>query len=171
MRENLTLAEIETALRANLIACMDEYGVKDVPVLQHFDYLKKGRRDTAIYFSVLNPIKVGSSHRRYTIDGDDAGHEELQHMQADAQIMVVADDDPLELVLTVSSVLGSLPFIEKMRDSGIGVQAISGFTTLPVKDDHDNYTLESSATLPITFNRLVAPKTGVVEVEVEVLSF
>lgn len=163
MRENLTQAEIEIAFRSTLIQCMSEYG-EDVPVLQHYDYLKKGRLGRAVYFTLMNPLNIGYSSRKYNPDqGGLVGHTEHQHMQADVSVTVVADDDPLELALMTKTVMGSLPFVERMREAGLGTQATSNMVTLDVKDDHDNFTKECSFTMPITFNRSLAPATPTVE--------
>lgn len=164
MRENLTQAEIERAFRAALLSCMGEYGRADVPVLQHYDYLKKGRRDEAVYFTVLNPQRLGYAHRSYSPALGLAGHKEHQHMQVDIAVTVISDDDPLELAMLVTTVAGSLPFIERMRAEGLGVQATSNMTTVHAKDDRDNYALECSFSIPVTFNRSVAPVTPSIEV-------
>lgn len=163
MRQDMTQADIEIAFRSSLLDCMTDYGADGVPVLQHYDYLKKGRRSEAVYFTLQNPVKVGNSYRKYDPNNGHAGHTERQHWQADISVTVVADEDAQDLALTVFGIMGSLPFIELMRAAGVGVQGSPSITTIPAKDDHDNWAYECSGVLPITFNRESKPNTPTVE--------
>lgn len=168
MYSDLKINDVERAFRLALIFAMDEYGESSAPVLQHYDYMKKGRKDTAVYFTVLNPRKVGNAFRRYDVQDADpglAGHEEWQHIEADIHITIVSDKDPLDLAIRVGLILGSLPFIEAMRGKGIGVQSVSNMSTVHVQDDKDNFALECSFRLPVTFNSKIFPLTKGAEIE------
>ncbi|MFX4243455.1 hypothetical protein ACOL22_11860, partial [Aliarcobacter butzleri] len=50
-------ANIETIFRTNFLNCMNDYGIENIPLLQHYDYVKKGKRDIAVYFTIQNPKK------------------------------------------------------------------------------------------------------------------
>ena len=41
-QKNLTQANIETIFRTNFLNCMNDYGLENIPLLQHYDYVKKG---------------------------------------------------------------------------------------------------------------------------------
>ncbi|MFV7791249.1 phage gateway protein [Aliarcobacter lanthieri] len=161
---NLTQANIETIFRTNFLNCMNDYGIENIPLLQHYDYVKKGKRDIAVYFTIQNPKKIGNAYRTYNIQDDKANHRELQHYEATIQITTISDEDktgiaPLDLAMTTSDIVGSLPFIEAMRKQGVGVQSATDIKTNNVLDESDNFVLECSLSFQITFNRELKPNT------------
>ncbi|RBQ30671.1 hypothetical protein CRU92_10885 [Arcobacter sp. FW59] len=163
-KENLTQANIETIFRSNFLSCMNDYGIEDIPVLQHYDYVKKGKRDIAVYFTIQNPRKVGNAYRTYKTEDDKANHREHQHYEATVQITTISDEDktniaPLDLALTSSNIVGSLPFIEAMRKQGIGIQAVTDVRTNNVLDEAENFVLECNFSFQITFNKELKPNT------------
>ena len=165
MRATMTQADIEVAFKRHIGASMRGYGIYDLPILQHFDYLKKGRKDFALYFTVQNPRRVANAHRSYDpVSADDAGHVESQHFEADVSITCLSEEEktgvaPLDLAMTAAQAVGSLPFVEAMRADGLGVQACSNIPTVHANDDPDNFALECSFSFPITFSRHIMPLT------------
>ena len=161
---NLTQANIETIFRTNFLNCMSDYGLENIPLLQHYDYVKKGKRDAAVYFTIQNPRKVGNAYRTYNVKDDKANHKEQQHYEATIQLTTISDEDkteiaPLDLAMITSNVIGSLPFIEAMRKQGIGIQSSTDIRTNNVLDESDNFVLECSLDFKITFNRELKPNT------------
>lgn len=164
---NLTQSQIETIFRTTFLNCMNDYGIKDIPLLQHYDYVKKGKRDVAVYFTIQNPKKVGNAYRTYNVKDDKANHRELQHYEATIQLTTISDEDktniaPLDLAMITSNIIGSLPFIEAMRKQGIGIQTATDIRTNNVLDEADNFVLECSLDFKITFNREIKPNTKVI---------
>ena len=158
---NLTQANIEKIFRTNFLNCMNDYGLENIPLLQHYDYVKKGKRDVAVYFTIQNPRKVGNAYRTYNVEDDKANHKEQQHYEATIQLTTISDEDkteiaPLDLAMITSNIIGSLPFIEAMRKQGIGVQSATDIKTNNVLDEADNFVLECSLSFQITFNRELA---------------
>ena len=166
-QKNLTQANIETIFRTNFLNCMNDYGLKDIPLLQHYDYVKKGKRDVAVYFTIQNPRKIGNAYRTYNVKDGKANHKEQQHYEATIQLTMISDEDkteiaPLDLAMITSDIIGSLPFIEAMRKQGIGIQTATDIRTNNVLDESDNFVLECSLDFKITFNRELKPNTKVI---------
>ena len=166
-QKNLTQANIETIFKTNFLNCMNDYGLENIPLLQHYDYVKKGKRDVAVYFTIQNPRKVGNAYRTYNVEDNKANHKEQQHYEATIQLTTISDEDkteiaPLDLAMITSNVIGSLPFIEAMRKQGIGIQNSTDIRTNNVLDEADNFVLECSLDFKITFNRELKPNTKIV---------
>lgn len=169
MRAHVSQPDIEAVFVKTLNTCMLDFGVANVPVLQHFDYQKKGRRDVAIYFTVQAPRRIGNAYRDYNPVGSKANHVESLHLESDIQITVVSDElktniNGGDLAMTVVQVVGSLPFIELMRAGGIGTQGCSDIRVINSTDEHDNYQQEYSLTVPVTYNREIKPNTATINI-------
>lgn len=147
-------ADIEIAVRSSLLAYFS-----NVPVLQHYDYLKKGRKTTAIYFGFNDPTKIGNPYRKYNVVDDNSNHEELQHYEATINLVVLKDEDSTDFAMTVQQVVSSLPFIEMMRKKGLGVNSVSEVKTLHIQDESDNYITQNNISFNITYNRILKPNT------------
>ena len=72
---NLTQSNIEKIFRTNFLNCMSDYGLENIPLLQHYDYVKKGKRDVAVYFTIQNPRKIGNAYRTYNVKDNKANHK------------------------------------------------------------------------------------------------
>lgn len=163
-KENLTQANIETIFKSNFLNCINDYGFIDIPVLQHYDYVKKGKRDIAVYFTIKNPRKIGNAYRTYNVQDSKANHKEQQHYEATIQITTISDEDktniaPLDLAIVSANIIGSLPFIELMRKQGVGIQSTTDIKTNNILDEADNFVLECHFSFQITFNKELRPNT------------
>lgn len=167
--KDISFSEIETTIHKVLKSSLSLYGF-NIPVLQNFTSAKVVKREIAVYFHIGTPRQVAKANRQYTNLGKsksgDAGHIETQHFEAMVTFTCISNEElskvnPSDLATLVAMITNSLPFIEIMRESGVGVQANSSIRTLYFLNEEDNYQLELSFDLPITFNRTIRPITQI----------
>jgi len=167
-KTNLTQANIETIFRNSFLKCLDDFNYLQIPVLQHYDYQKKGKQHTAVYFTLQNPRKVGNAYRVYNTNDNKSNYKELQHYEATILLTTLSDEEkrniaPIDLALNCACIVGSLTFIELMKNNGIGIQSISDIRTLNILDESNNFILECNFDFKISFNKELISNTKLIK--------
>lgn len=166
----MTFTDAAISFRLALMSGMSAYGYTGVPVIEADQRNKQGRVLTGIYYRMLMPNNYGWQARRYNVDGDNANHTEHQLYEVLMQLTSLVDDDDVtgytanDLAATAQMVCNSLPFVENMRRAAIGVQRATPIRSIVFTDEHNNYAMESSFDVNITFARTIRPQTPVANV-------
>lgn len=151
--------------------CMNEYGIEDVPFLKLRQTSKVGRADVALYYDTGAPQNVGWQSRKYSItkDSENAGHREIAAKQIEVRIYALVDESKSngltanELADTARMVIASLPFIERIREKGIGgVGRATEPTDTTIINDEDDFEREVQFKFPLTYTKSLFPNTGVI---------
>ena len=161
----MTFRELKIAVRKALLELQKDYGLKSVPVIDADQMKKQGRVETGIYYRVLDPKNHGWQGRSYNIQGKDAGHVESQHYEVMFQFSVVSSEsntEAIDIAAETQMIASSLPFVDKLLKMGIGVQRPTAIRTLGFINEQDNYDIEASFDVNVTFNRSINPKTSVI---------
>lgn len=162
-------SQVGPIFRTNLLARLAEFGHPDVLVIEAYQPSKQGRVDDGIYWRLSNPTNHGWQVRRYNPQGQDSGHSE--HLLVECMMTLTSFVDDLyvtgynsnDLANLAQMSVNSLPFIERMRDNGIGVQRVTPIRSITFTDEGDNYATEASFDVNVTFMRTITPATQVVE--------
>lgn len=146
-------------LRSSLLAVMADYGRPEVLVIKANQPTKQGRVDDGVYYRIFNPNNHGWQARRYNYD-----HKEHQLVEATVQLTCfMSDGSSSELANFARMCVSSLPFGEKMKKGGVGVQRPTTIDDLPFVDEADNYDVESTFSFKVTYVTTVEPSTPMVD--------
>jgi hypothetical protein len=142
-----------------------EYGVA-VPVVAGYQSNKEGRENQFIMFFPVDESAHGWQGRSYSPNTDHAHHVERQIVEKTIQLQGFSDEQgdhtALDLTSLARMVVNSLPFVEAMRKSGVGVQRAGTIRTPFFINDHGDYEMNPSFDFKITHNRFINPITPVV---------
>ena len=164
----MTFRELKIAFRKALIELQKQYGLRVIPVIDADQMKKQGRVETGIYYRVLEPKNHGWQGRSYNINGKDAGHVESQHYEVMFQLSTLSSEsntDAIDIAVDTQMIVSSLPFVELMEKQGIGIQRPTPIRTLSFVNEQENYDVEASFDVTVTFNRSIKPKTPVAEAD------
>lgn len=162
-------SDVPVYFRAALLQGLSDYGHPEVLVIEADQAKKQGRVDDGIYWRLTNPKNYGWQARRYSPQGQQAGHTEHQLMEVMITLTAYVHDDyeagydSNDLANIAQMTVNSLPFVERMRQNNIGVQRATPIRTITFTDEADNYAKEASFDVNLTFIRTINPATPLAE--------
>lgn len=163
----MTDNEVYRAIRKQLITQLTEYGV-EIPVIAGYQSKKAGREDRFVMFFSVDESGHGWQGRNYAPDDNNANHTETQKAQKTIQVQGFYDGSDevtaLDITAMVRMIVNSLPFVETLKKSGVGIQRASTIRTPYFENDHGDYEMNPSFDFDVTFNRSIKPKTPVIRV-------
>lgn len=162
-KTNVISSTIETAFINNLKICLLNTPYKDVNISQNYDYTKKGKINTAVYFSLGDIKSIGNAYRFYNIEDDSANHTETRHFEGIIKILMLSEEDDFELALYVANALNSLTFIELMQIDGVGIGGINEIQTIKSLNETNNWISEYHLNLKISFNKDIKLDTKIIK--------
>ncbi len=154
------MATLEAAFRAALIKALSAIG-EDAPVLRGYDKQKKGQREKAVYFHMLNPSPLAPPTRRHDVDKEEQLY--AQAFSVDCYMTMVDKRDALMLAHRVLAAVQTLDFIYEMRKEGVAPLKPTNIRTIYTSNQHNNFEAECSITMPLTFKYQIAPHVGTVD--------
>jgi hypothetical protein len=154
MKSTNDIASVEKYFRQVLLECLQSVD-ENAHVLRGFDKQKKGRKEKAVYFHMLNPAPTGGAGRGQTLEKGAQAY--VQGFSIECYLNIVAKEDPVMFAQKVHLILQTLNFIEGLREHGIAPLNPSNIRTIYVQNEHNNYEMECSITVPLIFDYKIAP--------------
>lgn len=163
----MTDNEVNAALRKQIVKQLTEQNIQ-VPVIAGYQSKKAGRENNFVMFFNVVEGGHGWQGRRYNPIDDNANHVEVQKAEKTIQVQGFCDDSSgltaLDLTATVRMIVNSLPFVEALKKSGVGIQRASAVRTPFFENDRGDYEMNPSFDFKVTFDRSIKPKTSVIRV-------
>lgn len=168
--------DVAVAFRLNLLQELAAHGYGNVPVIEARQPRKQGRVADGIYYQMIMPKNYGWQARRYKPVDDLAGHTEHQLYEVTMQLTCIVNNDDVtgynssDLAAVVQMLCNGLPFTQRLRRDKIGVQRASSIRTVDFTDEYDDYAVEASFDVKVTFMRSIAPTTPIIiDNQIEIL--
>ena len=155
--------DLEILIRKTYLDLQKKYGLHEYALLPAYDG-KKGRKNTGLYYHLRLLKNHAWQGRRY--DYDDYGHKEEQIFEYEVKFTALSDNpehNPNDIASQALMIVQSLPFIETLSKSDVGLQRVNQLRSMPFINDSDNYEEEVFFTFNLSVVQTINPPTPSVD--------
>lgn len=155
--------DLEILLRKTYLDLQKQYNLTEYSFLPAYDG-KKGRKDTGLYYYLRLLNNHSWQGRRY--DYNDYGHKEEQIFEYEVKITALSDKEdhnPNDIASQALMIVQSLPFVERLSESNVGLQRVNQLQSMPFINDSDNYEEEVFFTFNLSVVQTINPSTPAVD--------
>ena len=159
MNDKQLRALIVTQLTAGLVRA----GIT-LPVIAGNQPTTQGREDEGIYFFQIADAASGWQSRTYSPNSlPTMPMQDTQRVETAFQVEALVMDDPasttsltaLDVLHVARMVIGSLPFVQAMQSSGVGVQNPSNVRAPYFQNDRDQFEMSPSFDFTVSHKRAI----------------